>query len=693
MELLKPPLCRIDSIHSTQVKLENFQDFSIVKSTASDISTMLSADISLCNDCRDEMNDKSNRRYNYPFINCTNCGPRYTIIENLPYDRDKTSMKNFEMCSECIEEYADPSNRRYHAQPISCFKCGPKLSLISLDGKVQRDEKKAIKIICSLIKNAESVGIKGVGGFHIVCDATDEKAVRNLRLNKHRPTKPLAVMFKNISMIKKNCLLSKADEKLILSPERPIVVVSKKADSTLAKSIAPNIEKIGVFLPYTPLHELLLKELKRPIVATSANISDEPIIRDAEVLLKKMPLVVQNILTQDREILNACDDSVVLNVADEKIMIRMARGYAPQSFFVKEKIQKKILALGAHQKSTITLAFDNNIVVSPHIGDLSSIDAFEYFTRTLDTLKRVYQFEPDIIVCDKHPNYETTKWAKKYCLENKNILLLQVQHHYAHALACMAEYSLDEEVLAFCFDGTGYGDDNKLWGGEVFVASKYNYIRVYNFKEIPLLGGEKAVKEPKRVALSLLFECFTLDEIFQMDCAIFDLYSESEIRTLYRMFQRGINTPRTSSLGRLFDGVYALSGHLEDLGYEGESGFILESLSSFSKTTATYKYSLENGIIDYKPMICQILQEKDKAKIARKFISTIGKIIIEIANEYPNLPVVLSGGVFQNRVLVAQVTKELKKIDRKYYIQSKTPVNDGGVSLGQAYFAMNKKDS
>lgn len=692
LESKRPALSRVDFIKSTQLKPLGYKEFTIVKSDSNELSTMLSPDISLCDECRAEMNNKENRRYRYPFINCTNCGPRYTIIKNLPYDRDKTSMSNFPICVECEKEYKNPLDRRYHAQPISCFNCGPKISLLCLDGTSEINETKAIKKICELIKNGESVGIKGLGGFHIVCDATNANAVKQLRLNKYRPTKPLAIMFKNITTIKKVCSLTKKDEELILSHERPIVIVSQKETSNLAKEIAPNIDKIGVFLPYTPLHELLLKELNIPIVATSANLSDEPIIRDAKELLQKMPLVLQYVLTHDREILNACDDSVVESLGDEKIMLRLARGYAPQSLYMKKTISKKILALGAHQKSTITLAFDNNIVISPHIGDLNSIESFEYFSRTLETLKRVYQFEPDVIVCDKHPKYKTTLWAKEYTLKHKNIELIQLQHHYAHTLSCMAEHSLNEDVLAFSFDGTGYGDDGNIWGGEVFVANLQNYKRVYHFKELPLLGGDKAVREPRRVGLSLLYVCFTLDEILQMDCDIVKSYTLDEIKMFHQMFKRQINTPKTSSLGRLFDGVYALSGHMQNLGYEGESGLILEAISKNSSSTTTYNYTLKDGVIGYKDMIYQILQERDKEIIAKKFISTISKIIVEISNEYPELPVVLSGGVFQNKILVMQVTKELTKLNRKYYMQSKTPINDGGISLGQAYFAIHKKD-
>lgn len=685
---LNPPLSRIDSITKENIVTQNSHNFTIIESKNSAITTMMSSDISICYDCLAEMKDKKNRRYRYPFINCTNCGPRYSIINNLPYDRDKTSMNIFSMCSACKKEYIDPNNRRYHAQPISCYECGPKLRYISLSGEEQRDEKKAFKKICNIIKSGKSVALKGVGGFHIVCDATNEKAINLLRKSKNRQTKPFAVMFKSIRDIKKVCKLSKKDEILILSKERPIVIVSKKENKFLAKSIAPNIDKIGVFLPYTPLHKLILDELNFPIIATSANMSDEPIIVDEKEIFLKMPLVVQDILTHDRDIVNACDDSVVLNTKYEKITLRMARGYAPNSFYFKEKTSKKILALGANQKVTLTLAFDNNIVVSPHIGDLNSIDSFDYFLRTLEMLKRVYNFEAEVMVCDKHPNYETSCFARKYVKKETNIKLIEVQHHYAHALSCMAEHSLDEEVLAFCFDGTGFGNDGTLWGGEVFVADTHKHKRIFHFNNITLLGGEIAVKEPKRVALSLLFSSFSLEEILLMKSELVNSFKVQEIKVLHKMFTHSINSPKSSSLGRLFDGVYALSGYLKPLEYEGESGLILESISNKSKSIATYKYNLENGVIEYSEMIKQIIQESDSSKIAKKFISTISKIILDIARKYPHLPLVLSGGVFQNRVLVSQLTKELKKIDRKYFIQSKIPINDGGISLGQAYFAI-----
>lgn len=683
-----PPLARIDTIHTTKIPIKGSKEFSIIQSLHTELKTMVSPDISMCPDCKKEMNDPSNRRYKYPFINCTNCGPRYTIIDSLPYDRKNTSMRKFKMCEKCKAEYEDPTNRRYHAQPISCYECGPKLEFISLIDSSYAKESEAIDRICDYIKAGKIVAVKGLGGFHIVCDATNEKSIEILRKKKHRPTKPLAVMFSDIAEIKKMCIINEKEESLIVSKERPIVLVTKKEDSKIAKNVAPNIDKIGVFLPYTPLHELILEKVNAPIVATSANISNQPIIRDKDELFQKLSLVIDAVLSNDREIINACDDSVVMSVEDRAVTLRCSRGYAPKSFFVSKKASKKVLAVGANQKSTITLAFENNLILSPHIGDLNSIDAFEYFIRTLDTFKRFYNFEPDIIVCDKHPGYETTKWAKAYVQQNRDIELIEVQHHYAHALSCMAEYNLDGEALAFCFDGTGYGDDGTIWGGEVLFVTPKSYKRVYHLKEFPLIGGEKAVKEPRRVALSLLFEYFSKDEISNMDNALINSFSKKEFDNFYLMYKKGINSPKCSSMGRLFDGVYALCGYLNPLGYEGESGLILETIAQKYHTSQSYSFVIDNNKIDIKEMLIEILKEKDKNIIASKFINTVAKIVVDISKKYPKLPVILSGGVFQNKVLLQKVIQDFKKSNIKYYLSTKIPVNDGGISLGQAYYAL-----
>lgn len=685
-----PPLSRIDSVNEQEVAVLGDTGFVIQESKQSSAETMVSPDIAVCDACREEMNDISNRRYHYPFINCTDCGPRYSIIESLPYDRPNTSMAAFSMCEACAKEYNDPNDRRYHAQPISCHDCGPRVSLLDLDGSVSAQDIEAVNRLCSLILHGKTVAIKGLGGFHLVCDATNEEAVAQLRRDKRRPTKPLAVMFDTIENAKRVSCLSDAEELLLCSKEHPIVVVQKNDENLLAPSVAPGIDRVGLFLAYTPLHILLLEKLGRPIVATSANLSDEPIITDEKTLLTKLGTVVHAVLSYDREIVNACDDSVVQVASTEKIMLRMARGYAPKSLPLPKKMSNKILALGANQKNSIALGFGDHMIISPHIGDLVSLDAVEYFERTLETFKRFYGFEPEVVVCDKHPGYETTLWAKKLAKERLSVRLIELQHHYAHALACMAEYGLNEPVLAFCFDGTGYGDDGTLWGGEVLIADTQKYERVNYLRSFKLIGGEKAVKEPRRIALSLLFECYSLDEIILMDNPTVKSFEHSEIKILHTMYQRNLNAPASSSVGRLFDAVASLTGIAQVLGYEGESGLLIET-EVHSDITDTYDYKIVDGIIDWKPMLSAILNEASQKDVAAKFINTLCTIIVDIAHKYPELPVVLSGGVFQNRYLVEQLLKQFKKERIRYYIQTDTPINDGGIALGQLYYALHKE--
>ncbi len=689
LQTKSPPLSRIDTLQHEMEMPTGEVGFTIRRSNTGVATTMISPDMAICDACLSEMQDNTNRRYQYPFINCTDCGPRYSIIKALPYDRPSTSMSDFTMCEVCDAEYANPGDRRYHAQPISCFSCGPTLSLLDSEGRVMREGVESIKIICRLLLEGKSVAIKGLGGFHLVCDATDEEAVQRLRTNKQRPSKPLAVMFKDLQSIKVIAEVSEAEERLILSKERPIVIIKKRREVALAPSIAPGIEKIGVFLAYTPLHILLLEELDRPIVATSANMSDAPIITEEVEIVSKLRDVVDAILTYDREIVNACDDSVLMVAGTQTLMLRMARGFAPKSLPLPFRSSKKILAVGANQKSSIALALGEHIILSPHIGDLVSLEAFEYFERTLETFKRFYDFEPDIIVCDKHPGYETTKWAQQAKSKYPNIRLIEVQHHYAHACAVMAEYKLDESVLAFCFDGTGYGDEGTLWGGEVLIADPLKYERVKHFRPFRLLGGEKAVKEPRRVALSLLFDIYTLGEVLEIDNPTVHSFTESELRTMHAMWERDINSPSSSSVGRLFDAVASLAGISQISGYEGESGLLIETTAERSDDDS-FSYEIDDEVIDYRPMIREILDTSSKSEIASKFIATLSSIILEIAEQYPELPVVLSGGVFQNALLVSVVTEKLRVQKRRFYIQKDTPVNDGGIALGQLYHVIHR---
>jgi len=679
-----PPLARIDTLISEDSVSVGHTGFEILQSeTENDKSALVSPDIAICDKCLDEMLDPGNRRYAYPFINCTDCGPRYSIIDTLPYDRPNTSMHSFAMCEACRDEYTDPLDRRFHAQPISCPNCGPTLSLLDTSAKVLGEGVNALALTVEAIKIGSIVAVKGLGGFHLICDATNTHAVAELRERKQRPAKPFAVIFSNIKTLKESADLSPEEAEEITSKEKPIVIVPKRPQSTLSDLVAPGIDRLGVFLPYTPVHHLLLEALDFPLVATSANLSDEPIIRNSTELLEKLGSVVDMVLDHDRDIVNANDDSVVQMAGSEKIMLRMARGYAPKSMKLPFKSKKKILAVGANQKNSITLVFDDTLIMSPYIGDLNSLGAFEYFERTLESFKRFYDFEPEVIVCDKHPEYMTTKWAK----ELKNVELIELQHHYAHLLASMAEFQLDEKILGFSFDGTGYGDDGTIWGAEVMIADNQYYKRIFSLAPFRLLGGEKAIKEPRRSALALLFETYSLDEIYLLKLPTLEQFSEAEINILYKAWERGINAPYSSSMGRLFDAVASFSDILHVSSFEGESGLMMEQYVD-EGITESFPFEIDNGMITLQPMVEAMIKMEDKKEIVSTFFNTVTEMIFQVAVKYPSLPLLFSGGVFQNRVLVEKISRRCTDEKRSYYFQHETAINDGGVSLGQAWYAL-----
>ena len=635
-----PPLARIDEIEYEILEDDNFNDFYIKTSKCTTKTTSISPDIAVCDECLKEMFDKNNRRYLYPFINCTNCGPRYTIVQDIPYDRKNTSMNEFQMCKKCQKEYKNPENRRYHAEPISCYDCGPKLN-------------KDIENIANQIKDGKIVAIKGLGGFHLICDATNEETLKTLRKRKNRPKKPFAMMFKNIETIKNYCEITEIDEELILSKEKPIVLVKKKKE---LKNIAPEIDKYGVFLPYTPIHYLLFEYFDFPIVATSANISNEPIIIDNKELKEKFENVVDDILDYDRKIVNGCDDSVIQSIKDKYITMRLSRGFAPFTFNIKKHIKPKILAVGANQKNTISLAFENKIILSPHIGDLGTIGSIEYFERTIETFRRLYSFEEDIIICDKHPYYESTKWAK---VQNKK--LVEIQHHYAHSLAGLFEFDL-QKALIIAWDGTGYGDDGAIWGGEVFIANRSTYKRIHHFKYFKLIGAEKAIKNPANMAIGLLND---------------KLAKNYQNYKLAQVLKKG-SFPLTSSVGRIFDIVAYLGGYIEKNEYEGYSGILIEKYYNFSiKESIDLKIEKE---INFLPLIEFVAQNRGNFElISSDFLNSLANIIKKLQKKY-HLPVIVTGGVFQNKTL-------LTLLDNVYFNQ-KIPINDGGISLGQVVWGV-----
>ncbi|GIU00114.1 carbamoyltransferase [Sulfurovum sp. TSL6] len=684
-----PPLARIDTLTSEEVQYVGYTSFQILQSQKeSQKSTLVSPDIAICTNCLQEMHDPANRRYAYPFINCTDCGPRYSIIETLPYDRPNTSMHSFTMCQACQKEYMDPLDRRFHAQPISCPDCGPTLQLLDSKKNVLKVGDNIIKLTVDAIKKGAIVAVKGLGGFHLICDATNTNAVNELRKRKQRPLKPFAVMFPNIKSVKISAEISLRETELITSKEKPIVIVRKRRDSLLSSLVAPGIDRIGVFLPYTPLHHLLLEEVNVPLVATSANHTNEPIIRNSMELLEKLGSVVDLVLDHDRDILNANDDSVLQMAGDEKITFRMSRGYAPKSMKLPFKSKKKILAVGANQKSSLALIFDDTLIMSPYIGNLNSLEAFEYFERTLQSFKRFYDFEPDVIVYDKHPGYMSTKWAQQLQKDHPKLQTIEVQHHYAHLLATMAEHQIDEKVLGFAFDGTGYGDDGTIWGGEVMIADHQEYERIVTLTPFRLLGGEKAIKEPRRSALTLLFETYTLDEIVALNLPLLQQFSKEEVHMLHKAWKKGMNAPLCSSMGRLFDAVASFADIVHLSSFEGESGLVMEQYVD-ENITDIFHFEIESGMINLQPMVRSMVQMEDKQIMVSTFFNTVTEIIFQIAQKHPALPLLFSGGVFQNRVLVEKISRRCKEEKRSSYFQNETAINDGGIALGQAWCALH----
>ena len=677
----KPPLAHIFSQEIEELPLKGFKDFEIKKSESKGKKEVfILPDISTCEECLKEMNDPENRRYRYPFINCTNCGPRFTIIEKLPYDRPNTTMKKFKMCPDCEKEYKNPKDRRFHAQPNACPVCGPHISLFTSDKKFISEKEQALKDTIEFLKQGKILAIKGIGGFHLVCDATNDKAIKTLRERKRRGEKPFAVMFKDINQIKDHAEITDFEEAIILSPEKPVVIVQSKENTDLSKEIAPYLDRIGVFLPYSPLHNLLLNDFGKPLVMTSANLSDEPIVKDNEEAFEKLSIFTDYILVHNRDIKNRVDDSVV-RIIDQKIsFIRRSRGYAPLPIKLPFKLDKKVLAVGGHQKNTIAVGFDEKAFLSQHIGDLETIDACKNFEEIIYSFFELYDLRPDMVISDLHPRYYSTQWAKEFSQKN-NIPLIQVQHHYVHALSLMAENQIkNEPIFAVCWDGTGYGEDGNLWGGEFLIADYERYERVCHFDYFKLIGGEKAVKEPRRVALSILFKIFGKD---LPDIPTIKAFKEKEIELFYKTWEKGLNSPLSSSVGRLFDAVASILDIRQMLSYEGQSGMIMENFYDWD-VKDFYPFEIDN-VINWEPIFKEMIEDSSdtKTKIS-KFINTLAHIVIEIYKQKgEGLKLGLSGGVFQNKPLTEKIIQLADKEGIEVLTHKKVPTNDGGLALGQ----------
>lgn len=673
-----PPLARIDTWHKKSITCKNDTTFEIVHSVASDNkSSLVLPDMSLCDDCLNELRDPKNRRYNYFFINCTNCGPRYSIIKTVPYDRPFTSMQPFEMCDACKNEYTNPLNRRYHAQPISCSKCGPTLFLRNLHNDLLFTNNEAIVHLAELILKGHIVALKGMGGFHLICDATNDAAVKSLRQRKHRPSKPFAVMFKDKWAIENECEMTQNEEMGVTSLLRPIVLLKrKKQHSKISPLVAPKTDRLGVFLPYTPLHVMLFDHLSIPIVATSANRSGEPIISDADELTRKLGDVIEYYLDYNRDIVHSSDDSVMQFIGEETLIMRSSRGLAPQSFRVDFNDERTILAIGAHQKNAIAIYLNHQMIISPYIGDLDNVATCKLFEKMIDDFTHFYNLKIDVIVGDMHPHYASTQWAKRQALP-----FHQVQHHYAHILSAMCEHKLDEKVLGIAWDGTGYGEDGTIWGGEFFVCDREGYERVASFEPFLLLGGDASIKDTKRILASLLWQSMG-DEA---DSFLLTLFSEKTLHSLKQIYVKKVNAPWCSSVGRIFDAVAVLCGMHDEVSYDGESGLWLESLYD-STISEAYDIKFDDKTMQYLHIFPEMLQDREPHVIATKFMNAMANIISDIAREYP-LKIVLSGGVFQNRTLMEKI---LSQATQKLYFPQQIAINDGGICVGQIYKLLQK---
>ncbi|MEA3453523.1 MAG: carbamoyltransferase HypF [Candidatus Caldatribacteriota bacterium] len=690
-----PPLAKIEKVEVNQLPLIGYKGFSIKKSIVKEENSfvLVSPDISICEDCLQELFDPHNRRFRYPFINCTNCGPRFTIIKDIPYDRNKTTMNNFKMCSLCQGEYDDIEDRRYHAQPNACADCGPQVSLYQ--NKIKLEGIDPIGKAAKLLKEGKIGAIKGLGGFHLACDATNNKAVARLRRLKNREAKPFAIMSFNLEKIMQYCKLGEKEKEWLVNRARPIVLLQKKEDSLISPLVAPRNNYLGVMLPYTPLHYLLLKDNFIALVMTSGNTTDQPIIGDNLEALEKLDGIVDFFLSYNREIFNRCDDSVIKIINNDNVFFRRSRGFVPHPIILDLKL-REVLALGGELKNTISFSKENYIFLSQYLGDLKSVETLEFLKDSITSFEKMFSVKPEIIACDLHPDYLSTQYAEEIKVK-KGLKVVKVQHHHAHIVSCMAENNVKEKVIGVAYDGTGYGDDGNVWGGEFLLCDLKKYSRVGHLKYYPLPGGDKAIVEPWRMAYSYLYSIYgpkakTLDIDFSRRI------DYDKLSIIEKMIDKNINSPFTSSCGRLFDAVSSLIGIRDEISYEGQAAMELESFCAFG-ITERYKFSIykeeEKFIIDSQGIFIDIIADLkkglDKKIMAAKFHNTVAEFTVDLCGKIRKNTginkIALSGGVFQNRYLTEKVVSLLEDKGFKVYIQRKVPPNDGGISLGQVVIA------
>jgi len=686
----RPPLAQVSETVVTELKATGETGFSVHATREEQPQfTLVSPDLATCSDCLREFTDSRDGRFAYPFINCTNCGPRYSIIRDLPYDRPATSMAVFRMCPRCQAEYEDPGSRRFHAEPNACAACGPSLTLEAPGGIRLTKTAAVLAEARRLLSGGRILAIKGLGGFQLACDAENDDAVRRLRQRKQRPDKSFAVMVAGLEQAERLCFVAAADREALLSPERPIVIVERRPGGAVSEVVTPGNRTLGLMLPYTPLHALLFEGVSaRALVMTSGNISEEPIVTDNEDARKLLAAIADAFLFHNREIHVRVDDSVVRAFEGRPRVLRRARGYAPKPIDLGGDFGE-VLACGGELKSTFCLTKGRYALVSQHIGDMENHETLEFFRETLDHMKKLFRVEPRVVAHDLHPGYLSTRFAR----ELPHVKRIAVQHHHAHIAACMAENGLRDKVIGVAFDGTGYGTDGKIWGGEFLVAGFAGFERRAHLRYVPLAGGDAAVREPWRMALSYLIETFGVVP----ELPIFHAVPEQRREIVESIIRRRRNTVETSSCGRLFDAVAAIVGLRGNVSFEGQAAIQLEAIAD-SAEMARYPFGLESAEpwrIDLRPAIRELVNEVRRgvpaAIVSARFHNTMAAAIADVCvllrrSDRLNR-VCLSGGTFQNLFLLSRSVAALRRHGFEVFLHSKVPPNDGGLSLGQAVVA------
>ena len=677
-----PPFAEIDNLKITTNSLENFERFEILTSiNDAPTSAFTLPDIATCPECVAEIFNPQSRYFRYPFTSCCSCGARYSIATRQPYDRANTSMKEFVLCVECENEYQTMNNRRFHAQTLACPTCGVQLRFLDKTGQILTEKDAALKMAIEQLQAGKIVAMKGIGGFQLLVDATNQDAIKRLRERKNRLMKPFALMVENLTAAQKICEISEREQTVLTSSAAPIVLLKRRESFAISESVAPQQSLLGVMLAYSPLHHLLLHDFGLPLVATSGNRAIEPICIDNAQALENLAGIADYFLVHNRPILRPLDDSIVREINKKITVLRRARGFAPLPIRLNN-LPENTLAVGGQMKNTVAISHKNQAILSQHLGDLDSPATREQFEKTLADLQNAYAVKPARVMQDLHPDYMSSQFARNLKIEK-----YAVQHHYAHALSCMAENGLEPPVLGIIWDGSGFGTDGTIWGGEFLLIQQKGFERFAHFRTFPLVGGSKAIQEPRRIALGLLYEIYGEKAITEFDLG----FTPNEQLLLKMALTKQLNSPKTSSVGRLFDAVSSLLGVCHINEYEGHAAMLLENCATRDETKDYYDFDIsDSGIVAWQPMIKQLLRDKTTQSTnycAAKFHNTLAKISVAIAQQANQKMIVLSGGCFQNARLTEKVFIELTNAGFTVHCHQNVPPNDGGLAVGQLHAA------